>query len=512
MVQNWPLQWFSRKMALKNSAPLLPHRLASVERDCLALLLLLMILANDFQAFARRACSGIASIALFLSIACMTPAVAQETQASQPYEVSPVQAKTIARQALALGDADLAEAIASALLERNPDDAEALMIRALIARAAGELDIAENSAAQAYRVSDIPALRFDAAFLIADIKARKEHFTRAQFWLRRADNVAPDDQRRAAATRAYQAVTRRNPLSIQLGFTLRPSNNINNGSEEIGEGPLGLSGSLDDPIAAIDASVSTALRYKLKETPEVLTEAYANIFVRRAILESGYADIVPGTEANDFDYVSLSFGLEHKTLLFPDLGATSFRLGYGGGYYLNKHYQSAADISFSQEFRFERGSAIRAGLRLRDTHRFDSPRASSVDTSLSLDYFPQSSERLAWSFGTTLTNYNSKAPTVEGYRVELRTRVVLKKTFFGTQPDLSASLSWRDLPEFDYFLALENGRQDLSGSLSVGLTYRDVSYFGFQPRAEFSWSQTNSEVDLWDTRSFSFGMTVVSRF
>ncbi len=439
-----------------------------------------------------------------------TTAVAQDAETS--VQVSPGQARAIARQALAQGNLPLADGIASALLQRDPQDAEALLIRALAARAAGAFDLAEDAAAQAYAVSDNPALRFDAAFLVADIKTRREQFTRAQMWLRRADNVATDDARRTAATRAYQDVARRNPLSMQLSFSIQPSNNINGGSTEVADGLGGLSGSLDDPIGGIEASASVALKFRLNETPQSLTEAYVNFFVRKAFLESGYADIVAGATSTDYDFASLAIGLERKSLPFEDLGVTTFRIGYRGGYYKNNHYLSAADVGVSQEFRLTENRKIRAGLTLRNETRFDSPAASNVNASLSLDYFPAPSETLSWTIGTTLTNYNSQAPTVEGQRVELRTRLLFQQEILAAKPDLSLSFAWRDLPEFDYFGTLANGRQDISANVQIGLTFQDVSYFGFQPRLELKASATNGEVDIFDTKAFSFGITAVSRF
>ena len=440
------------------------------------------------------------------------PSIATAQDAPSSVNVSPDQARVIARQALANGDLPLAEGISEALLARDPNDAEALLLRAIIARSKGDFETAVESAARAYGATSIPDLKFDAALLAANVQARQEHYTRAQLWLRRADNVASTDARRKVIENTYREVTRRNPLSIQLAFTMRPSDNINNGSTVEETGVFGLPGSIDDPIAALEVSGTVALTYRLAESPKGLTEAFTTLFARRAILESGYEDIVPGTTSTEFDYAALSFGLTHRALPFPEVGVTAFRIGYNAGYYRNEHFLSAADITLTQQFRLDGENSIRTGITLRDEHRFDSPITSTFNTAVSLDYFPKAGEKLAWSVGTTLTNYNSQANTVKGHRIELRTRLSFKEELFGARPDLSASLAWRDLPDFDYFGTLDNGRQDLSASVRAGLTFTEVSYFGFQPRAEVAWNRTNSEVDLWDTDSLSLGITAVSRF
>ena len=153
-------------------------------------------------------------------------------------------ARETARQALNSGDHRISDAIASALLERNPEDADAWMIRALSLRGLGQLDEARATAMQAWQYGDQLLLRYEAAYLVADILARQERYSRSQFWLRRADQVAPDDARRQLVARAFASVRKRNPLQVQLRFSLKPSNNVNNGAEttviEIGGLPFRL--------------------------------------------------------------------------------------------------------------------------------------------------------------------------------------------------------------------------------------------------------------------------------
>ena len=451
-------------------------------------------------------------LAMALVAVISTPTVTSAQDASNAVNVSPDQARAIARQALANGNLALAEGVATALLTRNPNDAEALLLRAVISRTKGDFETAYVSARSAYDASDNSDLKFDAAFLIASLEAKDENFTRAQIWLRRADNVASTEARRRAVENTYREVKRRNPLSVQLAFTVRPSDNINGGSTVEETGVFGLPGSIDDPIAALEISGSAVLSYKLAESSKGLTQAYTSIFARRAILESGYEDIVPGTTSTEYDYAALTFGLEYRSRPFPDIGVTTLRVGYSAGYYRNEHFLSAADVAVTQQFRLSDERSVRAGVTLRDEHRFDSPISSTFNTVLSVDYFPKSSDTLAWSVGTTLTNYNSQANTVNGHRVELRTRLNFKQELLGARPDLSLSVAWRDLPDFDYFGTLDNGRQDISASVRAGLTFTEISYFGFQPRAEVGWNRTNSEVDLWDTESLSLGVTAVSRF
>jgi len=239
----------------------------------------------------RAAFFCLGAVALFLAAA---PVQAQSPQ--DALTISVPQARTLARQALQVGNFALADRLSSVLLQNNPEDAEALLIRALTARAAGALDLAESAAADAYRASDNPILQFDAAFLVADIKARNEQYTRAQLWLRRADNVAPDEPRSDAVQRAFQNVSRRNPLGIQLRFTARPSNNVNNGAETLVIDLGGLPFNLDpsgQQLGGYEASTGVSLSYRLSEDETQKTEALAELFHRKIWLDSAAKDLAP---------------------------------------------------------------------------------------------------------------------------------------------------------------------------------------------------------------------------
>ncbi|MDG1868800.1 MAG: hypothetical protein P8J00_13885 [Yoonia sp.] len=65
---------------------------------------------------------------------------------------------------------------------------------------------------------------------IAIAHTRLENFTRAQLWLRRAAQYAPDDATKAVVAKDFRTVRERNPWSSSLRFGIFPRSNINNGS------------------------------------------------------------------------------------------------------------------------------------------------------------------------------------------------------------------------------------------------------------------------------------------
>ena len=154
------------------------------------------------------------------------PLFAQEQRAI----ITPQQMLGLGTSLLEEGRPGEAAAVADLLLQRDPNDLNALIIGA---RAA----LAENDPAQAIALSrraywgteDRDAL-FVAARLAANGHAMLQQDTRRQLWLRRAAQYSPSDDATAAIARDYQSLRQRNPWSTSLRFGVTPTQNLNNGS------------------------------------------------------------------------------------------------------------------------------------------------------------------------------------------------------------------------------------------------------------------------------------------
>ena len=438
-----------------------------------------------------------------------TPSAAQTLE--QSLTISVQQGRALARQAFQNGDLALADRLSTALMQRDPDDAEALMVRALAARAAGAFDIAEDAAAHAYRVSDNPALRFDAAFLVADLKARSEQFTRAQFWLRRADNVAPDDRRRNVAARAYQNVSRRNPLNVQLRFTARPSNNVNNGAEtlviELGGLPFNLDPS-GQQLGGYEASVGVSLAYRLFENETQKTEALAELFHRKIWLDSKAKDLVPDAEGSDYDYSVVITGIRHQRLIWPELGTSQVTGLFGQSWYGGDELARWGELQFSQTVRQSDVQQLRFGTTLRSEKRLDDDVNSSYSIALSGDLTRAVESGGSFGVGATFKNVWSDSATVDLASVTLRANRSFGQ-IGAVSPRITTSVEQRNYHEFS---SVSGGRDDTSLSLGIDATFPDINYYGFLPQISVQGRRTWSTVDIYDRNEFSIGLTAVSRF
>ncbi|WP_413720022.1 hypothetical protein [Silicimonas sp. MF1-12-2] len=438
-------------------------------------------------------------------------AVAQTQVPDGATVVSSVQARAIARKALAEGKLQIADALTAALLVQNPTDAEALMIRALLMRALGRLDEAREHAASAWRHAPTPALRFEAAMLTADVLTRQEKFSRAQFWLRRADQAAPDDQRRAVAARAFGVVRQRNPLQVNLRFSLKPSNNVNNGAEtleiDIGGLPF-LIDSSGQQLGGWEGSTGLSFGYRLAENKTARTDILADVFFRKVWLNSEAAILAPAARGSDYDYGALVAGIRHQRLIWPDMGPSTIAGIAGQSWYGGEKLARWVEIQLGQNVKRSEQSALRFGVKARVEKRLDDSINDSRSLGLSAEYLRAIEGGGGYSLGARVQNIWSDSATVDSLILGFSASRTLPK-LGPVQPRLSMSAENRD---YQKWAATAGGREDRTLSLQIDATWSDVSYYGFVPQATLIARRTWSNVDIYDRNELSLGLTVVSRF
>jgi tetratricopeptide (TPR) repeat protein len=425
--------------------------------------------------------------------------------------LSTAQARAIARQALAEGKLQIADTLSVALLAQNPEDAEALMIRALVLRAAGQLDGAREASAAAWRHAEAPALRFEAAMLTADLLARQEKFSRAQFWLRRADQAAPDDVRRDAAARAYATVRQRNPLQASLRFSLKPSNNVNNGAEtlviDIGGLPFRLDSS-GQQLGGWEASAGLSFGYRLSESRTARTDVLGDIFFRKVWLDSEAAVLAPAARDSDYDYAAVVTGIRHQRMIWPDLGVSTITGVIGQSWYGGDQLARWIEMQLGQDVRRSETSALRFGFRARVEKRLDDDINDSRSLGLSAEYLRSLERGGGYSLGARVQNIWSDSATVDSLVLGLSA----SRTFSPigpVQPRISLSAENRD---YQKWAATAGGREDRTLSVQLDATWPEISYYGFVPQATLLARRTWSDVDIYDRNEFSLGLTMVSRF
>lgn len=451
-----------------------------------------------------------AFFALILAVLA-SGATAQTAIPEGTVAMTTAQAHSLARQALQQGRPDVADAISSGLLQRDPTDADALMIRAILLRGTGRLDEAADAGADAWRHAGNPVLRFEAAMLVADVRARQERFSAAQFWLRRADQAAPDAARRRAAEQAFVAVRNRNPLQVSLRFSVKPSNNVNNGAEttviEIGGLPFRLDDS-GQQLGGWEASAGLSLGYRLSENRTRRTDLLGEIFFRKVWLNSEAKALAPTAKGSDFDYGTIVAGVRHQRLIWPETGPSSITGVLGQSWYGGESLARWADIQLGQTVKRGPDSALRFGLQARTEKRLDASINDSRSLGLSGEYLKGLGEGRSYSVGARVRNIWSDSATVDSLLLG-----VWGGWSFGrvgpVAPRLSVSAENRD---YQKWATTANGREDRTLGLTLDLVWPEVSYYGFVPQATLSARRTWSNVDIYDRNELSLGLSAVSRF
>jgi tetratricopeptide (TPR) repeat protein len=451
-----------------------------------------------------------AATLMFLAISAPSFVFAQAVPPADQ-QLSVPQARTLAHQAALQGNLQLADALSSALLAQDPDDPQALLVRAIVARGVGQLDDAHDAATRAYRNSDIPALSFDAAMLAADIQARREKFTSAQIWLRRADQVAPDAPRQQIVAQAYRQVARRNPLQIQLRFTARPSNNVNNGAETIVIDIGGLPFLLDpsgQQLGGFEASTGASISYRLSGSETQRTEALGEFYYRKIWLNSSAKAKAPDATGSDFDYGVLIGGIRHSRLIWPEIGVSRITGLVGQSWYGGDALARWGEVQLGQTVEQGERKRLNFGTVLRSEKRLDDDINSAYSLAITTEATRPATGGGQIAFGGALKNVWSNSATVDHFSTTLFASRAFDR-IGAIRPSVRASVEQR---LYHKFATAPGGRKDLSLSLGVDIVWPEISYYGFQPRLSLKARRTQSNVDIYDRNEYSIGVTAVSRF
>src|SRR6056297_1927793 len=171
-------------------------------------------------------------LALGLGLACAAVPPAGAAEPAAPVSLDRGDVHAAALNALDSGDTATAIAVARALLRSDPEDPAAYFILAMAHGTRGETGLSRKAAAYAYRYSEAPEDRLRAGQIAAQSAFRESRFGLAQIWLRRSALHTGDAAEKEVIARDYNALRRLNPWSLRLDMALRPSSNVNNGSED----------------------------------------------------------------------------------------------------------------------------------------------------------------------------------------------------------------------------------------------------------------------------------------
>lgn len=237
-------------------------------------------------------------------------------------QVSVAQAREIGVTALMQGRTDLAEEVATGLLQRDPKDAFAHLLLARVRAAQNRPEEARRALRHAFREADKPMHKFQAAQMAARLAYEDDSLTAAQIWLRRSLAFAPTKQHEQVVVRDYRILRAKNPLHFDMDVSIAPSSNVNNGAESavsVIEG-LPFVGQLSPSAQALAGTVATAearVRFRLAGSPQARTDASVTLGTRQVRLNAASRAAAPTVTDDDLSSITAEVGLTHLRKLGP---------------------------------------------------------------------------------------------------------------------------------------------------------------------------------------------------
>jgi hypothetical protein len=431
--------------------------------------------------------------------------------------LSPDQMRGHAVRAIDKGQPALALHITQALLDRDTDDVTALILRARAARDLGRFDIAQPAAARAWSLARTPAARFDSARVMAQILSSQGQRSRAQLWLRRAVQHAPDPSARQLAVRDYRYVSARNRWQTQLNLALAPHSNINNGSVKDQTEILNLFtrtyvladlGGAAQALSGLELSTGGTLAYRLLEDRSHRTDLMLQFDTRRYILSDEARRIAPAAKAADFALDSLNIGIDHRwrnpsAPVEYQLGALLGVTGYGGA-----HHSDQARLSFGINRALRPQTRIGLALAADVTRGPRAPHADGLRLGMSIAHGQDQGTQLAARLSLSHSRSDSESADYNDIRLDLSAAPAWD--LMGATAQFGLSLRARD--HDSYTLFSPDGRRDREVALSVTLNLAQAEFYGFIPTLTLEASRTRSNIGLFDLTRYGLQMGVRSAF
>lgn len=465
--------------------------------------------------------------ALVISGAVLLPAFAGETQ-SAPEVGSPQastnrtlpleEARALALHAMQSGRHDVAAELALAMLRKNPEDSFAHLVMASLLMQAGHMDEARPAARKAFRYSDTPRQKHEAARVAALIAARQDRYLSGQIWMRRALQAAPNDATRARSVHEFRSLRREAKLRLSFSGSVVPSSNVNNGTADrynvIDGVPLvGILPASSQALSGIVMSGSAHASYRLHRSERSETRVTGGLQIRRVALSEEARDKAPRAEDADYGSTFAEIGLSHTHVFGEGAALLSGNLSVG-------QVWSAGELSHSilrgaARVHVPVSEATRLSFGVTGQRKFDDtaglPDVETLGLQLALGQRLGNGDELSVSGGLTMAYSDNGQARSTAQQAVLR--------YDRAKPvgpvSVSASLSYTQTTFPDYrilFFGVPGGRQDKRTEARVDMTIDKLSYAGFVPTISIASEWTESNVSRFETEQMSISLGLRSQF
>jgi len=434
--------------------------------------------------------------------------------AAQTVALSATEMRNLAAQTVVNGNPAAGYQMAQTLLQRNPDDVEALVIRARAARDMGRVSEAVETARRAWQLADNPNEKFGSSMVMAQALSTSGARTRAQLWLRRAAQNAPNQELKSAAVRDFRLVKRDNPWATELSFSASPSSNINNGSQRATTRLFDLPFEFQlngaaRALSGVQYSFGVATRYRLSDTPRSQNDLMLRLNHQTYTMSPEAKRLAPTVSGSDFAFSSAALSYIRRGFSSPATNLPNqFELTLGKTYYGQQPFMDYARVGFTQNYVFTPGTFVFAGASFEQqvsrSNRSDVG-IWSVSTGMRV--------RAANGNSVSLSLNQKKSEAVDAnldYRqVTLSARYAIARPIAGMQFDFGVSTSqkFHSRSRFSRF-----GRRDKQVTFDATAVLTQIEYFGFSPSVTLSARKNQSTIGLYETQDIGLRVGIQSSF
>ena len=455
--------------------------------------------------FARHA--GLA-LALVTCVAGLRP----QMLAAEEVRMSVDAARGAAAMALQQGQSELALVLADGVLLGAPGDIQGLLIKSRALRDLGRGQEAAAPARSAFDTAEDLRDRYFAALLMAQARVSAGQRGVAQIWLRRAAEIAPDEQTRAVAVQDFRQVRRLTPWRVSLNATVAPSDNLNGapktntftfaGLPFVNPSAVPLSGQ------RLVLGADYVYRIALSETRRL--NFGAGLEMQRVRFSNDAKSKVPGLRNADYrqDALTLRLGYEARGQDGAWLAASRVSLMRRWLGEVPLSDVARLDLSYGRSLTPDVIAAVRLGLEAEQRHDAGVRDAQSRELGLSLTR-RFSGAALKLDLSQADTESESRAVARATHRAALS--YALGKPVGGVLPRVT--LAWEET-------AYDRGpttfwtapRRDEEWSVSLDVLVPSFDYYGFAPEIGVSFRDRSSNYTIYETRSTDLRLGLKSVF
>lgn len=456
-------------------------------------------------------------IALFCAVTLLS---AQTVSGQATTTLTPAQLEKAVALDLQAGNWPRADALAQALLIRDPNDVAAQLMRSRALTGMARFDEAQEFARKAWGNASTDTEKYNSALLLAQALSSDGKRTRAQLWLRRAVEHAPSDGHAARAKQDFRYVRQRNPWQTYLSFTLAPQSNINNGSDRdtyvsdtifdrlVSGGPqLQTINPEAQALSGLEIGFSAQSRYRFAQSERRAHDLRLGLSYRSYILSNESKSDAPDASGSDYAFGIASIGYGFRQLRADGRGELGLGVEMGQLFFAGARYSSYVRANATQSYYLSRKTKLRFGVVVEQETGQRVSDSESLGANIGVDRALSNGDGL--HIGLTLLGQQSPNELHEYNDAQLRAGYIIGREIKGAIIQFGIGARIRD---YDAHLLSFDGRRDTEISADVSATFRQIDYYGFNPRVTLKASKQDSNIDVYDSTRIGLSIGIVSAF